>query len=304
MLIVRNGEYLSVKLTFTRDKRDAAWFMEDRVSKVLVRLRLAQTGKYLGSLDGNIFDFCDKKDDSTLFLLLANNTCETIRGYQFQIENFARNHFQEHGFLVIPNVLPPSLVENAANKILSESVKTKQSRISNLFALDQDIFSSILKLPILKYLLESFFQEGFHLTTYSSNTLFGDEKETKPCFHVDYPYHTDLSRIEKNHRLLGVQVIIPLTDFNFGNGATLFIPKSFDGNRNDGTKDCCFFLAQKGSLILYRADLVHSQGCNTTNSPRIALLANFAPLCVPAKDNILDQAKQTSLTQKDGRVFI
>ena len=306
MFVVRNGEYLSTNLNFSREKRDAAWFIEERVSKVLTRFRFAQMEKYLCSLEGKTFGYSERSNDSTLFLFLNNNTCETIHGQTFQIENFAHNHFYEHGFLVLPNVLPSLLIESAAKKILFECGGEKQqSRISNLFALDGETFCSILKLPILKCMLELLFKVEFHLTTYSSNTLFAKEEESKPCFHVDYPYHTDLFRdqIEAKNKLLGIQVIIPLTNFNFENGATLFIPKSF-GDGWSEKNECCFFLAPKGSLIFYRADLVHSQGCNKTDSPRIALLANFAPLCVPAKDNILDQAKHTPLMIRDGKVFL
>jgi ectoine hydroxylase-related dioxygenase (phytanoyl-CoA dioxygenase family) len=150
-----------------------------------------------------------------------------------------------------------------------------------------------LKIPILKVILDEVFKkESCHLTTYSSNTLRFN-KDDEIHFHVDYPYglNQDCSEFD----LLGVQVIITLNDFTIENGATLFIGKD---------KKVNYFVAPKGSLIIYRADIVHSQGINKTPNPRVGLLANFASIFVKAKDNIVDYACKTGLEIRDGRVFI
>ena len=304
------NEFLTLDLKFSKDQSKAALFLEERVGKYLTRFRCLQNNKYIGCLDGEAFKVCEKEDDSSLFLLKANDNhllFETIQGnplLNFRFQPFAQPHFTDHGFFVLQNVFPPKLVEIAKNKILE---RREESRISDLFALDKETFVSILQEGgYLKSLLKVFFEnDDFHLTTYSSNTLFGNNINIDACFHVDYPYHTSLSISQQKEKILGIQVIIPLTDFNLENGATLFIPKSF-ANYGNGVneRNICFFSAPQGSIIFYRADLVHSQGCNKTKIPRIALLANFAPLCIPAKDSVALQAQASGLILRDGKVFI
>jgi hypothetical protein len=303
MFLVANGEYLTIDLKFSKDKRDAAWLKEEHVSKFISRFRFLQKdNNYLLCLDGGNMGYSPLKEDDSILFLNHKYFYESIFGQKVEFERYAQHNFQENGFLVIPNVVSTQLVEAAKSKILAE---TKMNRISNLFALDKDLFVSILQVPMLKALLEIvFLGKEFHLTTYSSNTLFNDETMSAPHFHVDYPYHTDLTCSKYNNEfLLGVQVIIPLSDFNFENGATLFIPNSFL-HCETKRSDCCYFRAPKGSIILYRADLVHSQGVNKTDTPRVALLANFTPLNIQAKDNIVEQASNSGLKITNGKVFI
>jgi ectoine hydroxylase-related dioxygenase (phytanoyl-CoA dioxygenase family) len=317
MFLVANGEYLTVDLIFSKDRRDAAWLKEEHISKFISRFRLLQReNNYLSIIQGGSFGCSNlnalKEDDSTLFLRISGgDQYESIFGQKFEIERHAQKYFLENGFLVIPNAVSSHLVDAAKNKILSNA-NGKTNRISNLFALDKDIFANILQTHVLRAVLELvFLSKEFHLTTYSSNTLFYDETNSAPHFHVDYPYHMlvcngddGIGKRRSENELLGVQVVIPLTDFNFENGATLFIPNSFLSCHDFKNANCCFFLAPKGSIILYRADLIHSQGVNKTEEPRVALLANFAPLHVPAKDNILEQALNCGLRISNGKVFI
>jgi hypothetical protein len=175
---------------------------------------------YLTSIDGKIIALCNKDDDSALFL--KHHDCyENIFGkkLEFQFERVLLNQFQERGYIIFRNAIPEHITDLARAKIL-EKVET---RISNLFELEQELFVSILKTPILKVILDEVFKEGsYHLTTYSSNTLRFN-KDDEIYFHVDYPYHGlnhDLG--SNNCDLLGVQVIITLNDFLIENGATLF----------------------------------------------------------------------------------
>jgi len=178
----------------------------------------------------------------------------------------------------------------ARNKILMEP----HTRISELITRDI-IFSDFLKDPILKELLENIYNENFHLTTYSSNTLRKNDNNNNIDMHVDYPYHD----IKFNYpdKILGVQVIFALDDFTVENGATYYIPNSFISKKPPSLNDAIKFnllnikrmIVSRGTIILYRGDLWHSGGINKTDSPRVAILANFSPLYINAKDNIYEQ---------------
>jgi hypothetical protein len=290
-----DGNYLTCEMKLSKERKGVALIKEECVSAYISRFRLLQhCQSYLSSNDGNNIVLCNKDDDSTLFL--KHHDCyENIFGkkLEFQFERVFLNQFQERGYIIFRNAIPEQITDSARTKIL-EKVET---RISNLFELDQELFTLILKTPILKVILDEVFrEESYHLTTYSSNTLRFN-KDDEIYFHVDYPYglNHDLGSRNCEFELLGVQVIIPLNDFSIENGATLFIGKD---------KKVNYFIAPKGSLIIYRADLVHSQGINKTQNPRVGLLANFASIFVKAKDNIVDYASKTGLEIRDGKVFI
>jgi hypothetical protein len=165
--------------------------------------------------------------------------------------------------------------ENYLNNVNACRVKVlfqSHTRISNLFSLDP-MFTAFLKVPTLKYILNRIFKkEQYHLTTYSSNTLRKHDKDGR-VFHVDYPYHNLQSPYPDE--ILGVQVIYALDDFTIENGATIHVPNShlnhcFPKQEFIPDNAINFINVSKGSIIVYRGDMWHSQGINTTESPRVA----------------------------------
>ncbi len=229
----------------SKERKDAALIKEECVSTYISRFLVLQNCQsYLSSIDGKNILLCNRNDDSSLFL--KNLGYENIFGkkLEFRFERIFLNLFQEHGYIIFKHAISEPIIDLARMKILEK----KESRISNLFELDQELFVSILKIPILKVILDEIFvrDKEYHLTTYSSNTLrFCEEGEIH--FHVDYPYH-DLSYDLKNSKcdsLLGVQVIIPLNDFTIENGATLFIGKVKEVDYFYCTKRITYYLSCK-----------------------------------------------------------
>ncbi len=163
-------------------------------------------------------------------------------------------------------------------RILQES----HTRISNLLSLSNNDsnFTDLLKDKNIYYILDRLF-DGYHLTTFSSNTLRKGDPDGRR-YHVDYPY---TSADNKNLPLLGVQVIFALDDFTIENGATMYLDKG----------ETKYILVPKNSVIMYRGDLVHSQGINLTHNPRVAVLANFAHINIPAKDEIYKEIVNNNL---------
>lgn len=215
--------------------------------------------------------------------------------------------FLRDGFVVLKG----SSTNEELRLAREELLKSKHTRVSELFAL-HSCYADFLRDPVLVDLLSKIYTgKPFHLTTYSSNTLHKCRSET--FWHVDYPYH-DIAGVYPD-TILGVQVIYALNDFTAENGATMYIPQSFNSHafplpehinsRRDQIKQMTM---PKGSILVYRGDLWHSQGINTTDEPRAALLANFSPLDIPAKGNFASQIPLNEtlfgIKNVNGKIFI
>ena len=116
--------------------------------------------------------------------------------------------------------------------------------------------------------------KGYHLTSYSSNTIVKDGPPSR--WHTDHPYYEGLlpNDIMITPKLpLSIQVNIALDDFTTENGATKYLTQ--DGKEKQ-------FLCPAGTVMMYCGDLWHCAGKNTTDRPRSVLLSNFVPPCVKA----------------------
>lgn len=179
-------------------------------------------------------------------------------------------------------------------------------RISNLFEMSP-LFAPVLDNPMLKSILAQIYPGGYHLTTYSSNTL--RKGVDKQGWHVDYPYHDihPLNWPSLQEEPFGIQVNIALDDFTETNGATQYIEGSHHfrnvpfGNMSDFQKLYRKTVVPAGTMILYIGSLWHSQGVNETDSPRAALLSNFAPLSIPAKGKMVEQKGMEPFRYVDGK---
>lgn len=198
----------------------------------------------------------------------------------------------------------PALVERGVARIGDSRVlvdparelvhKSKHESISNLFELDSHIFSRILQDPMVHEVLERIYPHGYHCSTFSSTVA--RPGVDKRAWHCDYPYHDMSAPYPVKPR--GMQVIWMLDDFTAENGATYVV----HGSHRSLTPPCPDKIARvpvgrltgpRGTVVVMSAKLWHSVGLNGTDSPRAALLANFVPLDVPAKDPIGSQAPRS-----------
>jgi hypothetical protein len=189
---------------------------------------------------------------------------------------------------------------------LAENPSARVSRLTKNVEAEVFLQDRNLKALLNKIFTRGERSEGFHLTTYSSNTL----RKTDPVgtvWHVDYPYH-DLPYPYPDGQPLGVQVNVALTDFTVENGATMYVPGSHRSHRFPGPDveryNVRHMVVPKGTIIIYRGDVWHAQGVNRTDKPRSALLANFAPLFVPAKStSVVRDCSFTSFVVNDGKLI-
>ena len=285
-------KYIDENLCVTYEFTLAAVFKIEYISRNTITIfRLNLNGKYLGSQ----LNWIDNPTDDTL-IIYNNNQLSTINSKLILLDNrlsysqdydtiFFTPCYLENGFLM--NLVDKGISSIMGSKdLLLQATdiihKIPSPRVYNLLELNKTLFENILKDPVLHMFLNSIYPKGYHCTTYSSNTLRKNEDYTG--WHCDYPYHD----IEAPYpqETLGVQVIWTLDDFTNENGATHYVPESYKKRcfpYNIDKENVERMIAPFGTVIIYLAKTWHTQGINTTDKPRSALLANFSPLFVPIK---------------------
>jgi Tfp pilus assembly protein PilZ len=207
-----------------------------------------------------------------------------IEGVQLHIPNTPVEELIANGLVFISCKVDTELEEKLRD--------TPHERVGELLDLDPR-FATVLANKRLQNLLQSLFGLNYHLTTFSSNKLLKGVDHR--CWHVDYPYHDIQSPYLEHLPALwvSVQVIIPLVDFTEQNGATHYVAGSHHLLRwPEPDHPSRVLTVPKGLMAVYIGSLWHSQGLNMTDTPRSALLANFSPGYIPAKDNIVEQVQR------------
>ena len=318
----KNGKYLTERNEVSEKRQDAILIDEEVLGNGLVRFKIQH--RYICFNSGNVSLNPEKNDSSLItrqkeryvnlsgnYLHLSNRLCELVTENNelepdflveyLEFEEEILYKFNKYG-IVSWKVSEFELDTNTIDKVREQILENKNARIGQVLAEIKDS-ALFLKISTLKSVLNLILKE-YHLTTFSSNTL---RKEVDGRgFHVDYPYH-NLNEPYPDE-ILGVQVNFALDDFTIENGATIYIPDSYKAhcfpNRNSEyfNKEKKYMLAPKGSVILYRGDMWHTQGINVTDNPRVALLANFSPTHISPKDRLL--LGNSDLEIRDGKVFI
>lgn len=200
-----------------------------------------------------------------------------------------------NGFCILDCDLYSSMKEDfmKAREIVHSS---SEKRIHDI--LKKDVcFQRLLCHPEIKNLIKRIFGDDYHITTYSSNRV---KKDNEQCgYHVDYPYHNLFAPYPIE--TLGLQLLILLDDFRPENGGTEIIKGShtlkYFPNHEDIQKmqDKKIKLkAKKGSVVIWLGKLWHNEGKSEEEELRAALLANFSPLKIEAKDKVKSDFTFTS----------
>ena len=109
--------------------------------------------------------------------------------------------------------------------------------------------------------------------------------------------------IERPRPPFGAATIIAMTDFTANNGATVVIPGSHTwGQRSPTEQECAQaipVIMPKGSMVLFLGTLWHSGGANSSDSPRLAVTAQYCAPWARQQENFslsvpLERARQCS----------
>ena len=187
---------------------------------------------------------------------------------------------QVRGFTVIPAALDAGLArdlrirlhELAEAQALDERHERAVDRymLHNLMVLD-DGFMELLENPTIVATLDTFLGDTSIVYAYTSSSM--------PARGTNYSHrvHVDSPRVIPGY-MTNLGVIIALDDFTNENGATYFLPKSFE--RIDPPPEDEFFREaqrvhpRRGDLVVFNARTWHLGGENSTDRPRHAATIN------------------------------
>jgi hypothetical protein len=310
-LLKYHGKNLNINGTFDQNTNPVSIDIINICTvDVLQLVRVKMFGKYMSvrPFGDNSISFTDDTDDSTIFYIKDMNICKDNYvlsvgecmskdgGLLYFKQIISRGIYHEPLKLSYPSDLYEKLLADGIVCFkLSESKmdiinKTRESlhnsphqRISNLFDNETSYTSELLDDSNIIMLLRKIFDNKFHLSTYSSNTLTKDNNDI--YWHTDYPYH-NLQEPYDLTRILGIQVNITIDEITPDNGSTLFVKGSHQYRtfpKISPTNYECLTVPS-GTVIMYFSSLWHSSGINKTDKKRSLLLANFSPLDIPAKD--------------------
>jgi hypothetical protein len=317
--------FLSYEGTFSDDYTQILPIEVELVSNspTINFFRIKIYNNYLTCVKGEICFISEKNDSNLLYKMNLNNRIFFLQENRYIVDkNFKLDTEEElniRSFNQIPAEIKfgyrsctkvqelfingivtldfnlETLLKDDFNKA-REIVNTSSHKRMELLELDV-CFQKLLSYIEIKKFIKNVFKVDFHLTTFSSNRV--NKNFSQPGWHVDYPYHNITTPYPVE--TLGLQLLILLDDFRTDNGGTEYIIGSHVYRKFPSSKDIDMNLnkhrqlvAKKGSVVLWLGKLWHQEGVSQVEEYRSALLANFSPLHVPAKNDVKNQFKYKS----------
>lgn len=191
-----------------------------------------------------------------------------------------RNEVLTNGFTVVRNAVDPGLAD-AWREALAVLVSEQRAAISERTAIDDymvhnpmvsnPIFYGVLEHPAVVAALDTFLTDTSLVYAFTTSSMPAGGSNYSRRVHVDCP------RVIPGY-ITNLGVIIALDDFTVDNGATYFLPRSFE--QLDVPTDDEFFAGaervfpKRGDLVVFNARTFHFGGLNTTDHDRHALTIN------------------------------
>lgn len=209
------------------------------------------------------------------------------------------------GYVILESVVPVEQIERIENELHGllpanggrndfEGVKTQRlyGVIAKTFACNP-----LIEDPLVLGLLDRVLAPNYLLSQLQAiNILPGESAQP---LHYDDAFYP----IERPRPPFGAATIIAMTDFTANNGATVVIPGSHTwGQRSPTEQECAQaipVIMPKGSMVLFLGTLWHSGGANSSDSPRLAVTAQYCAPWARQQENFslsvpLERARQCS----------
>jgi hypothetical protein len=196
--------------------------------------------------------------------------------------------FFKDGIIVLDFNLKSLMYEDfqKAKEIVNNS---NHKRMGDILKINPCFQRLLTHSKIKNFINKIYTDKKYHLTTFSSNKV--NKSFTESSWHIDYPYHNLGTNIPKE--TLGLQLLILLDDFKTNNGGTQYIEGShkyrkfpFSDDISTHSDQVKTLVAKEGSVVIWLGKLWHKEGISQVDEYRSALLANFSPLEIPAKDDM------------------
>tara|TARA_Y100000588_G_scaffold379619_1_gene462113 strand:+ start:442 stop:1209 length:768 start_codon:yes stop_codon:yes gene_type:complete len=204
------------------------------------------------------------------------------------------SEFDERGFVVVPNVIDPSLADRAsvalagllASEITPEERESGHQRVGQI-AVKDPIFLELMCHPLVVDVWKTYLGEDVICSTWTANTLYPGHGRIG--WHSDYPYWS-ISPPWPEGNFAG-QTVWLLDDFTEENGATGAVPFSHrkghppDDPRDVWNPDGEILTGQRGSVVFAHGAWWHTSRPNRTEQPRSCLLGMYMlPCFIPQED--------------------
>ena len=184
------------------------------------------------------------------------------------------------GFAVVPDAIDRGLAGElreslaamvaAQRQAQSERTAVDDYMVHNPMMLDP-LFLDLLQHPAIVGALDTFLGPTSILYAYTSSSMPAGGSNYSRRIHVDSP------RVIPGY-ITNLGVIVALDDFTDDNGATYFLPRSFE--RTDVPSEDEFFAnarrvyPRRGDLVVFNARTFHYGGVNITDDDRHAVTLN------------------------------
>ncbi|KAF2403697.1 phytanoyl-CoA dioxygenase [Trichodelitschia bisporula] len=203
-------------------------------------------------------------------------------------------HVLEHGFVILPSLLSPSVVA-ACNAELARLSGSTPSRGRNsfegvatvrIYALlnKSRIFDELVVLPRVLALNEYFLSPGYAISAMHSIEIGAGER-AQGLHHDDM--FCDLSR---PRRALGTAVVVALDGFGVENGATRIVAGShkWGGRVPRGGDEVVSVECEAGSVVYFLGTTWHGGGENRSGRPRRSVTVQYCqPWVRPIENQFL-----------------
>jgi ectoine hydroxylase-related dioxygenase (phytanoyl-CoA dioxygenase family) len=210
--------------------------------------------------------------------------------------------FKAEGFLVLRQFLDPevsaALARSSRALLDTDAVRQRPEsrRVWHLYRHGED-FIDLITEPRLLALVEQLLGPGTLVSDFSLNAV--SRNDPPHMWHVDYPYN-EMSVVPRGG-MFTIQCVFPMTSFTHATGATKLVPGSHlrcSRPAGEPSDETIAFEGEPGDMLVLGAPTWHSAGRNTTDEPRIAILANFVePWIRPMTGPVRDQGPWTATAQ-------
>ena len=204
-----------------------------------------------------------------------------------------KKYFDQHGYVVIPDVMTSSECDSYSEIILNIAQDEKEKKVGYFYGYEntfQRVYNlvnksidlgKLLTTPLITQIMNDLFdRDTFHekyiLSSMNLNIVPSQGQEQK--FHLDSTVPDPLPSW-----LMRVSMSFIVSEHNENNGALMCLPgshkflrKPLPSDEKIYNKDLIKLTAPKGSLIIWSGHLWHKTGKNKTADARIALLATFS----------------------------